>query len=135
VRAAVEWNDVRFREARSRRVAAGEDAHQRIVAASLEWFELRNELGEWFWHELQRDYAEVHALFEHRLNAFLELAATELRPAIREALNADYAMALLWDLINQVPSYETCEQRGLTRKEALVQAIDIWARGSLKMYS
>lgn len=127
-------NDARFNENRTRRILSGETQHQRIVAASLEWFELRNELGEWFWHELQRDYPDVYALFEQNLKSFLDRAAALLRPEIRAELNADYAMTLLWKAINEVPTYEECEKLGLSRKDALVQAIDIWARGSLKMY-
>lgn len=134
IKAVLLLNDARFNENRTRRILSGETQHQRIVAASLEWFELRNELGEWFWHELQRDYTEVYALFEQNLKSFLDRAAALLRPEIRAELNADYAMSLLWKAINEVPAYEECEKLGLSRRDALVQAIDIWARGSLKMY-
>jgi len=134
IQAVVEANDQRFIENRTRRLQAGENAHQRIVAASLEWFELRNELGERFWHEVQRDYADVYALYEERLNLFLDGSATLLRPEIREGLNADYALSVLWKTINDVPTYEECEKFGLSRQDALVQSIDIWARGSLRMY-
>lgn len=134
IQAVVVLNDMRFNENRTRRILSGQNQHQRIVAASLEWFELRNELGEWFWHELERDYADVYALFEQNLKSFLDRAADLLRPEIRTGLNADYAMAFLWKAINEVPTYEECEKMGLTRNEALVQSIDIWARGSLKMY-
>jgi AcrR family transcriptional regulator len=134
IKAVLLLNDARFNENRTRRILSGETQHQRIVAASLEWFELRNELGEWFWHELQRDYPDVYALFEQNLKSFLDRAAALLRPEIRAELNADYAMTLLWKAINEVPTYEECEKLGLSRKDALVQAIDIWARGSLKMY-
>ena len=72
IQAVVELNDKRFNENRMRRMMRGENAHQRIVSASIEWFELRNELGERYWHELQRDYPEVFTLYEQRLESFLE---------------------------------------------------------------
>ncbi len=134
IKAVMLLNDARFNENRTRRILSGENQHQRIVAASLEWFELRNELGEWFWHELQRDYPDVYTLFEQNLKFFLDRAAALLRPEIRTELNADYAMSVLWRAINEVPTYDECEKLGLSRRDALVQAIDIWARGSLKMY-
>ena len=134
IQAVVLQNDKRFNDNRTRRLLTGEDAHQRIVSASLEWFELRSELGDWFWHELERDYSDVYALFEQRLTSFLERAAAILRSEIRAGLHPDYALSVLWKAINDVPSYEECEKLGLTRKDALVQSIDIWARGSLSMY-
>ena len=134
VHAIVLVNAMRFNENRTRRLISGENPHQRILAASLEWLELRNELGEWFWHELQRDFSAVHSLYEQNLTSFLERAAALLRSEIRDGLNADYAMSILWKTINAVPTYEECEKLGLTRNEALIQSIDIWARGSLKLY-
>ena len=134
IQAVVELNDQRFHENRTRRILAGENLHQRIISASLQWFELRSELGDAFWHELQRDYIEIHALFEERLQTFLDQSAAILKPEIREALNKDHALLILWKAINDVPSYEECEKLGLTRRDALTQAIDIWAHGSLKMY-
>jgi AcrR family transcriptional regulator len=134
IQAVVELNDLRFNESRTRRIMTGLDMHQRMVSGALEWFELRSELGEMFWHELQRDYIEVYTLFEQRLQFFLEQSVAILKPEICDGLNKDYALSLLWKQINDVPSYEECEKFGLTRKDALVQAIDIWARGCLKMY-
>jgi AcrR family transcriptional regulator len=134
IQAVVELNDARFNENRARRILTGENAHQRILSASIEWFELRSGLGDWFWHELQRDYSSVYSLFEQRLETFLESSAAILRPQICAELNADYAMSILWKAINEVPSHEECQKFGLSRKDALTQSIDIWARGSLKMY-
>jgi len=134
IQAVVELNDLRFNETRVRRILAGENAHQRILLASLEWFELRSELGDSFWHELERDYFDVYTLFEQRLESFLERSAALLKPEIRPELNADHALLLLWKSINEVPSYEECEKFGLTRKDALTQSINIWARGSLKTH-
>lgn len=134
IQAIVELNDHRFTEKRLERIHAGENAHQRIVAASLDWFALRNELGERFWHELERDYSNVYALYEERLRLFLDGSVAFLKPEIREGLNPDYALTVLWKAINEVPSYEDCEKLGLTRQDALVQSIEIWARGSLKIY-
>lgn len=132
--AVVESNDTRFNEYRAQWLMAGVDAHQRILLGALEWLELRDGLGDVFWHELQRDHVEVYALYEQRLATFLERGRETLRPEIRDGLNADHALYLLWKAINDVPTYADCEKLGLTRKEALAQSIDIWARGSLKMY-
>jgi AcrR family transcriptional regulator len=134
IQAVVESNDARFREYRAQWLRAGIDAHQRILLGALGWLKLRDGLGDGFWHELQRDHVEVYALFEQRLATFLELGREILRPEIRDGLNADHALHLLWKAISDVPSYAECEKLGLTRKEALAQSIDIWARGSLKMY-
>lgn len=134
IQAVVEQNDLRFNETRVRRILAGENAHQRILLASLEWLEVRSGFGDAFWHELQRDYSDVYTLFQQRLESFLERSAALLKPEIRPELNADHALLLLWKSINDVPSYEECEKLGLTRRDALTQSITIWARGSLKTH-
>lgn len=134
IQAVVEANDARFNAYRDQWLMAGIDAHQRILLGSLAWLEVRDGLGDGFWHELQRDHVEVYALYEERLAVFLERGREILHPEIRAGLNADHALHLLWRSINDVPGYADCEKLGLTRKEALTQSIDIWARGSLKMY-
>jgi AcrR family transcriptional regulator len=134
IQAVVLLNEMRFNEMRTRLIMTGQNAHQRIVSGSLEWFELRNELGASFWHELERDYSDVYKLIEQRMEAFLERSRELLRLEIRAGLNEDYALAVLWKSINDVPTYEECEKFGMTRKDALIQSIDIWAQGSLKMY-
>ncbi len=134
IQAVVVANDARFNEYRAGWLLAGIDAHQRILLGSLAWLEVRDGLGDGFWHELQRDHIEVYALYEERLAVFLQRGRETLRPEIRDGLNADHALYILWKAINDVPGYAECEKLGLTRKEALAQSIDIWARGSLKMY-
>lgn len=134
IQAVVESNDARFNQYRAQWLMTGIDAHQRILLGSLAWLEVREGLGEGFWHELQRDHIEVYALYEQRLTSFLEHGREILRPEIRDALNTDHALSILWKAINDLPAYGDCEKLGLTRREALAQSIDIWARGSLKMY-
>ena len=134
IQAVVVANDARFNEYRAEWLLTGVDAHQRILLGALAWLELREGLGDGFWHELQRDHVEVYRLYEERLAVFLERGREILRPEIRDGLNADHALYLLWKSINDVPGYADCEKMGLTRKEALTQSIDIWARGSLKRY-
>lgn len=135
IQAVVEANDARFNEYRNQWLDTGMDAHQRILLGALAWLEVREGLSEQFWHELERDHVEVHKLFEQRLASFLERSRELLRPEIRAELNAEHALLLLWRTINEIPQHAACEKLGLTRKQALTQAIDIWARGSLKRYS
>lgn len=132
IEAVVMANDARFNAYRSGWLLAGVDTHQRILLGALAWQELRDGLGDGFWRELQRDHAEVYRLYVERLAVFLEQGRETLRPEIRDGLNADHALYLLWKSINEVPGYADCEQMGLTRKEALTQSIAIWARGSLR---
>ena len=134
LQAAVEANDARFHRYRDDWLAVGVDAHQRILLGALAWMELRDGLGDAFWHELKRDHTDVYAMYEQRLAMFLEQGRQTLQPEIRDGLNADFALRILWKTINDVPSYEECEGLGLSRKEALTQSIAIWARGSLKAY-
>jgi len=119
---------------RSRRIMNGVNAHRRIEASTLEWFDQNNELGEKFLHELGRDFPEIFSLYEQHVESFLARSAKVLKPEIRKGLNKDYALSVLWKAINQIPSLEECEQLGIKRKQALSQTIDIWARGCLKMY-
>lgn len=124
-----------FNQRRVNLILQGENLHRRIEMQALEWLELQRKLGEQFIHEVARDFPEVYRLYQSNMNSFLARSRDTLKSEIRADLNNDYTSKLLWDAINQVPPAEQCEAFGMTRKQVLLQTIDIWARGSLKMYA
>jgi len=123
-----------FNQRRMERLLRGENPHRRVELQSLEWLALQAELGETFFVQLAREYPQAYALYREKMRAFLNSARNTLGPELRKDLNAEHALKMLLDLIQNTPSYQQCEGLGMTRKQALVQAIDIWARGSLAMY-
>ena len=47
-------------------------------------------------------------------------------------LNTDFALSNLMALIDQANDQQLCHQLNITRKDALLQAIDVWAVGALR---
>lgn len=135
VQTVVESTGQQFNDKRSQRIIKGVNPHQRIETAALEWFDLRSELGERFLNDIKRDFPDIFYLHIKYMNSFLNQSATNLGPDIRSGLNKEYALSLLWQMINKLPLHEECEALGITRKQALSEAIDIWAHGCLRMYN
>lgn len=123
-----------FQRRRAQRLERGENAHQRIALLAQEWLELRNALGEMFIRDLQIGFPDAHLIYQKTLGTFLRESRQNLEPEIRAGIHADNAMMLLWKIISDIPPAEACEKMGMTRKQVLLQGIEIWARGSLRMY-
>lgn len=85
-----------------------------------------------FWQELARDYPEAHAIFRRELRA----ARRRTRQRIARLLRSDLAPALALELFQAVVARaadpDACARAGLARREALVAAVELWARGALR---
>tara|TARA_R110002072_G_scaffold164609_4_gene317571 strand:+ start:2111 stop:2752 length:642 start_codon:yes stop_codon:yes gene_type:complete len=108
------------------------DARSRIERGALNWLEHHSRFSELFWLQLERDFPAAHGIYRREHQAFLRRSRTNLMGEIRAGLNPDLALSSLMALMAHAGDPKLCDQLNLTRKDALLEAIDLWARGALK---
>ena len=128
-----QWQES-FLAKRKQRIEAGTDAHKRIQLGALECLALNNQFSEAFWLQIERDYSESFSLIAEQQQMFLQIAQGALLPEIRSDLNTELALINLWQIINNMPGVQQCEALNITRQDALLELIDVWARGALRQY-
>jgi len=88
--------------------------------------------SEQFWLQLERNFPEAFELYQQQYQAFLERSRQNLLALIREDLNPDLALSTLMSMINHAIDSQLCDQLNLTRKNALLQVIDLWTQGAFR---
>lgn len=111
---------------------AGLDPRRRIERAALNWLEHHSRFSEQFWLQLQRDFPAAHLIYEREYQLFLERSRVNLTPEIRFGLNPDLALSSLMAMIANAGDSDRCDQLNITRRDALVEVVDLWARGALQ---
>jgi len=126
-----DWRDS-MEEHRNTRIKKNQNAAERITEAILEWFNLNNRICDAFWPQVERDYPDAYVIFEQNRLAFLQTSRENLLPEIRKDLQPDIALLSLLTIINNMPNAEVCNEFNITRKDALIQTVDVWTKGALK---
>jgi len=105
---------------------------QRIETIAVNWVEHMGRFSEQFWVQLERDFPEAFEVHQQQYQSFLERSRQNLLALIREDLNPDLALSTLMNMINHAIDSQLCDQLNLTRKNALLQVIDLWAQGAFR---
>ena len=105
---------------------------QRIETIAVNWVEHMGRFSEQFWQQLERDFPEAFEIHQQQYQAFLERSRQNLVALIREDLNPDLALSTLMSMINHAIDSQLCDQLNLTRKNALLQVIDLWTQGAFR---
>jgi len=84
-----------------------------------------------FWRELRADYPEQQASFDAAVTRARLRAAEWIGSAVRVDLDPQLALDLLGALVRLAVDPDRSERLGLTREQALEQAVAIWASGAL----
>jgi AcrR family transcriptional regulator len=114
------------------RVASGGKATERMLAAVDTWLERTARQHPSFWHDLRKHYPNAWTIYEAATLRSLASSSKLLRPELRADVDASLAYTLLIESIQSASNAQRCERLGLTRREALRQAIITWSRGNLK---
>lgn len=85
-----------------------------------------------FWAELERDYPEAYRIYEEAVAQSRERNRRALAPLLRSGIPADYAHELFDAVTAAATDPEVCERVGLSRREAVVIAVELWAAGALR---
>ena len=122
-------------EAQQDRMSRKLAPQHRIEEAALAW---QNHIGQFsplFWRQLERNFPEAYTIYRKEHQAFLQRSRENLLQDIRPELNADMALHGLMTLMSQAGDAQLCEKLNTTRRDGLVQMIDIWCKGALKSTS
>jgi len=105
---------------------------QRIETIAVNWVEHMGRFSEQFWLQLERDFPEAFEIHQQQYQEFLERSRQNLVALIREDLNPDLALSTLMSMINHATDSQLCDRLNLTRKNALLQLIDLWTKGAFR---
>jgi AcrR family transcriptional regulator len=105
---------------------------QRIEVFAVNWLEHTRLFSSQFWQQLERDFPNAYAIYQQQHQLFLERARHNLTPDIRQDLHPDLALSSLMSLMNHAGDGQLCDSLNLTRKDALLQVINLWAQGALR---
>jgi AcrR family transcriptional regulator len=113
------------------RMQVGLDPRSRIEQAAIHWLDHTSTFSDQFWLQLERDFPEAYVIYQSEYASFLERSRQNLAGMIRAGLNSDLALSNLMALIAHASDRNLCDQLNMTRKDALLEAIDLWACGAL----
>jgi AcrR family transcriptional regulator len=125
-----EWIRV-LTEEQEARINAADSPVDRIKAAAHASLEQVDRFCPTFWSDLARDYPEQHADYRHAVAAAFDRAAAWIEVALRPGVSMAVAGPLLVGSIRQAADPELCDRAGVTRRESVDTAVEIWARGAM----
>jgi AcrR family transcriptional regulator len=114
------------------RTASGKSPYEQMLAAAEGWLAGQCAFSQSFWAQLERDFPVAFGRFQQRLRAILEAGRHHLMPFIREDLEKELALELMQSSLRAAADPERCDRLGLSRQEAVRQALEIWVRGTLR---
>jgi AcrR family transcriptional regulator len=114
------------------RMSGGSSPYDQMLGAAASWLALQSRFSAHFWIQLAEDFPEVAMAFRDRLRAILHRGRERLLPFIREDLDRGLALSLMNASLRAAADPVRCERLGITREEAVRQAIDVWVRGTLR---
>ncbi len=125
------WSD-RWFTLQQRGLTDGLGPKQRIETIALNWVEHLGRFSEQFWLQLERDFPEAYQVYQQQYKTFLERSRHNLVEVVREGLSPDLALSTLMSMITHATDAQVCDQLNLTRKNALLQVIDLWTQGAFR---
>lgn len=116
----------------SRRLASVEDPVERITGAALASLDHIDGFSSDFWRDLRKDYPEEFGRYLQAVNEALVLARDWLAGEARAGIDMTLAGPLLLSLLRSAADPRLCDRVGVTRREAVTAAVEIWAHGALR---
>lgn len=117
-----------LRENRSQPVSP----YERMLRAAESWLDGQCRFSRTFWEQLGRDFPDAAREFQRSMRSILQEGRQALVPYIRDDIDAGLALSLMNASLAAAADPERCERLGLSRQEAVRQAIEVWARGVLR---
>jgi len=125
------WADAVERE-QQQTIGNGRSPYEQMLEAASGWLEGQCAFSPAFWSQLERDFPDAFARFQAHLRRILEAGRQNLLPFIREDLDKDLALMLMQASLRAASEPERCDRLGISRQEAVRQAIEVWVRGTLR---
>lgn len=115
----------------ARRSRSDLDARQRMIEAAERWIEGQDRFSSQFWAEVQQDYPEASRVVLEQVRKSREVAQGYLAARVAPGLEPALALSLLRGAIAQALDPGRCDRLGLSRQQAVRQAIELWCRGAM----
>ena len=125
------WAD-RIQADQDLNVDDGRSPYEQMLEAARGWLDGQCAFSSSFWAQLERDFPDAFGRFQTRLRALLDEGRKNLMPYIRDDLDDGLALALMQSSLRAASEPERCDRLGISRQEAVRQAIEIWVRGTLR---
>jgi AcrR family transcriptional regulator len=114
------------------RIATGRSPYEQMLESAASWLEGQCRFSPAFWSQLADDFPEVAAAFQGRLREILNKGREHLLPFVREDLDEGLALSFMNACLRAAADPERCDRLGISRQEAVRQAIEVWVRGTLR---
>ena len=125
------WADQLDREQRAR-VATGRSPYEQMLEAAASWLEGQCRFSPTFWSQLAEDFPQVALAFQDRLRRILHEGRGQLLSFVREDLDQGLALSFMNACLRAAADPARCDRLGVSREEAVRQAIEVWVRGTLR---
>jgi AcrR family transcriptional regulator len=115
----------------ARRARSGLGPRERMIEAADSWIEGQDRFSGEFWTQVQEDYPEASRVLLDQVRKSLGAARAYLGPRVSPELDAELALSILRGAIARALDPKRCDRLGLSRQEAVRQAVDLWCRGAM----
>jgi hypothetical protein len=102
-----------------------------MIEAADSWIEGQDRFSGEFWTQVQEDYPEASRVLLDQVRKSLGAARAYLGPRVSPELDAELTLSILRGAIARALDPKRCDRLGLSRQEAVRQAVDLWCRGAM----
>lgn len=125
------WVDRLAADDRSRIVNVERGAQALLREWGDAWVQSVQRFSPAFWTELERDNPQAYETYAEAVRKFRDSARRSFAPEIRPSLSSAFAQALFAAIVRTAADPGFCERLGMTRRDTVRAAIDVWATGAL----
>jgi AcrR family transcriptional regulator len=115
----------------ARRLESALSAEQRMFDAAASWIEGQDRFSEAFWLQVGADFPEASRVLAEQVRRSLGVAREALAREVDDELHVELALSLLKASIRHALDPRRCDRLGLSRQEAVREAVRLWCRGAL----
>ena len=105
---------------------------ERMIESAEGWIERQDRFSAEFWSQIRREFPEASQIVAGQVRKTLTVTSKYLAPKVQPDFDHRLAMSLLRSSIRHALDPKRCDQLGLSRQQAVRQAIELWCRGALR---
>jgi AcrR family transcriptional regulator len=104
----------------------------RTLDAAESWIVGQDRFSQAFWSQLQLEFPDASRVLAEQVRKSLLTARDQLAPQLHPDFDLDLALSLLKSSIRHALDPKRCDRLGLSRRDAVHQAVELWCRGALR---
>ena len=102
-----------------------------MIDAAVSWIDGQDRFSESFWVQIGSDFPDARRVFSEQIRKSLAIAEAHIAREVHDDFHLPLAMSLLKSAIRHALDPKRCDRLGLSRHEAVRQAVELWCRGAL----